>query len=281
MKGVKSLAIRGLDWGTNVALVLLLAGVFALLAAPHVLGWKYGILRSGSMSPEMPAGAAIVVAPAGVGDIAPGDVITYRSAANAALLVTHRVEAITTDERGRTAFITKGDANDNVDGGLVTGDRLLGKVIYSVPGVGHLVEKLQTRVGFIVLLVLPTLLIVALELRELVAGVREMIDKRRGSGPRGPAGGSQDDGQPDLPLSPAGTSSVASHLVQVPPAATSKVPLKLQEELGASIFTLPLMTFNPGPFPGRLPAFAALLVGLAVVLALQSRHGGTVRKAGV
>jgi signal peptidase I len=275
MKGVKSLAIRGLDWGTNVALVLLLAGVFALLAAPHVLGWKYG------MSPELPAGAAIVVAPAGVGDIAPGDVITYRSAANAALLVTHRVEAITTDERGRTAFITKGDANENVDGSLVTGDRLLGKVIYSVPDVGHLVEKLQTRIGFIVLLVLPTLLIVALELRELVAGVREMIDKRRSRGPRGPAGGSRGDGQPDLPLSPVGGSSVVSHIVQAPPAATLNVPLKLQEQHGAGIFTLPLMTFSSGTVFGRSPVLGALLFGLVVLLALQLRHDATKRKVGV
>ena len=44
-------------WGAFIALVALLVAVIGVLLAPHVMGWRYGILRSGSMGPAMPAGA--------------------------------------------------------------------------------------------------------------------------------------------------------------------------------------------------------------------------------
>ena len=153
--------IRALDWGTSGALALLLVAVIAVLLAPHALGWRYGILRSGSMSPAMPAGAAIVVAPAAAGSVEAGDVITYRSAANRGLLVTHRVAEVTEDTNGKLAFRTKGDANEEPDAGLVTPDRLLGRVAFSVPYAGRVAQALHSKTGFFMLMVVPTALIIA------------------------------------------------------------------------------------------------------------------------
>jgi signal peptidase len=175
----KRYAIRALDWATNGLLVLLLCGVLAVLAAPHVLGWRYGILRSGSMSPAMPAGAAIVVEPAGAADVRPGDVITYRSASNRGLLVTHRVEELTQDDGGRLAFRTKGDANEEADAGLVTRDRLIGRVVFSVPHVGTVAKELHTPAGFFLLMVVPTALIIGMELRELAGGLADLRKGRK------------------------------------------------------------------------------------------------------
>jgi signal peptidase len=172
-------ALRVLSWASYALLVALLAGVIGMLVAPRALGWRYGILRSGSMSPALPAGSAIVVEPAGGGAVRPGDVITYRSALSRDLLITHRVLEVTRDPLGRTAFVTKGDANEERDTGLVTADRLVGRVVLHVPHVGQAAQKLHTRAGFFALLVVPTALIIALELRELHGGVRDLMRQRK------------------------------------------------------------------------------------------------------
>lgn len=174
-------ALRTFDLGSNALLVLLLCAVVAVLAAPHALGWRYGILRSGSMSPDMPAGAAIVVAPAGADEIRVGDAITYRSATNRGLLVTHRVVEVTEDTNGTLAYRTKGDANEEPDAGFVTPDRLLGRVVFSVPYVGQVSQHLHTRAGFFLLMVVPTALIIAIELRELGAGIADFRKDRKKS----------------------------------------------------------------------------------------------------
>ena len=179
MEMSKALRVGGrtANWGSNAVLVLLVVAVIGVLIAPHFTGWRYGILRTGSMSPTMPAGAAIVVAPAGVSDLQPGDVITFRSAENPDLLVTHRVVALARDEKGKRAFLTKGDANEEPDLRLVTPDRLVGKVIFDLPAVGKLSQRLHSKAAFFLLIGLPTALIIAFELRELAGGVNDL---RRG-----------------------------------------------------------------------------------------------------
>jgi signal peptidase len=173
------LSARLANTGSNAVLVLLVAAVIGVLIAPHITGWRYGILRSGSMSPAMPTGAAIVVAPVGASDVRPGDVITYRSAANGGLLITHRVFELTTDQ-GQLAFVTKGDANENPDNTPVTADRLVGKVIFHVAAIGKLSQQLRTKAAFFLLIALPTILIIGLELKELAAGVKDLREARKG-----------------------------------------------------------------------------------------------------
>jgi signal peptidase I len=282
---------RVLDWGSNAVLALLLVAVLGALLAPHVLGWKYGILRSGSMSPGLPAGSAIVVAPAGAGDIAPGDVITYRST-NRQLLVTHRVVEVTSDEQGRTAFVTKGDANEGADQGTVTADRLFGKVVFGVPGVGYAVEQLSTRLAFYLLLVLPTLLIVALELRELRQGVIEQIEKRRNRGrPGSSSGGPEPSGSANTPSAAAGESPAMFSVATGPPALVPRARLPRgrppgvrQRSKGApahaglpshdllaigAVSGVAAMAFAPGKLPLRLGFLLLLLLPLLVLGAGQ------------
>jgi len=110
-----------------------------------------------------------------------GDVITFRSPNNRDLLITHRVFAVTQDAGGRLAFQTKGDANEGPDAALVTADRLVGRVILSVPELGKLASQLHTRTAFLLFMVLPTALIIAMELRELGGGIAELRRWRKQS----------------------------------------------------------------------------------------------------
>ena len=167
-----------LNWGTNVALVLLVGAVIAVMLAPHVLGWRYGILRSGSMSPAMPAGAAIVVAPASRADLHPGDVITYRASENRHVLITHRVFSVAYNEAGDPSYVVKGDGNKAPDAGLVDESQLLGKVVFSFPQLGLIAQRLHAPTAFFLLVALPAALIISLESRELLESVKDALRRK-------------------------------------------------------------------------------------------------------
>lgn len=62
-------------------------------------------------------------------------------------MVTHRVVAIDTDAR---TFQTKGDANDNVDGGAVAYENLVGKPVFTIPYMGYLAVYANTTTGMII-----------------------------------------------------------------------------------------------------------------------------------
>lgn len=178
-KQVGKAGLVSLNWGTNILLVIALVAVIGMLFAPQLFGWRYGILRSGSMSPDMPTGAAIVVAPVNPGEVRPGDVITFRSASNQDLLITHRVVEADIDAGGNPVFITKGDANDAPDAAIVTADRLLGRVKFDLPYVGLVIRHLRSTTAFILLMVIPATMLVGLELREFAGGVSDLMKKRK------------------------------------------------------------------------------------------------------
>jgi signal peptidase len=174
----RQIAVRVLDWGSNAALCLIVLAVVAVLLAPHFTGWRYGILRSGSMSPGMPTGSAIVVEPVGGQTMQPGDVITFHSGVNSGLLITHRVVEVT-QANGHTAYRTKGDANNAPDTDLVAPSQVIGRVIFEVPKIGLALRFFHNRFGFIFLIAVPAALIVGMELRELVAGLKDLRHKRK------------------------------------------------------------------------------------------------------
>ncbi len=176
----RQIAVRVLDWGSNAVLCLVVLAVIAVLLAPRFTGWRYGILRSGSMSPTMPTGSAIVVEPVGSRTLLhTGDVITFRSSDNPDLLVTHRIVQANAYEDGTIAYRTQGDANNAPDGWIVTPDQVVGRVIYHVPKVGLLVNSLHNKFAFFLLIGLPAALIVGMELRELVGGIKDLRHRHK------------------------------------------------------------------------------------------------------
>lgn len=95
-----------------------------------------------------------------VKEIKVGDVITFIHPENPAQTVTHRVIEIT-----KNGFKTKGDANNTADAWEVRREAVWGKVLFSVNLLGFLVSFAQTKVGVILLVALPLILIALSELR--------------------------------------------------------------------------------------------------------------------
>ena len=107
--------LRAIRWLLDVALVLLVGTVIALVLAAQVgpmLGHRPLVIRGGSMEPAIPLGALVDVAHVSPADLAAGDVVTFEGANG--VLVTHRINRIVSLPDG-LYIETKGDANEHAD----------------------------------------------------------------------------------------------------------------------------------------------------------------------
>ena len=123
----------------SVIIAITLVIVLLLLIGIH----SYVVL-SGSMEPKIETGSLCFINKLiKFENIKEQDVIAYEI--DNGTIVTHRVVEVNDDE-----IVTKGDANDFVDGTIVTKDNYVGKSIFTIPKIGYLVRMFQTRNGKII-----------------------------------------------------------------------------------------------------------------------------------
>lgn len=150
-----------------LALLALVAVVvpFLVVGVPQAVGADHSfVVMSGSMQPSISPGDVVVVTAVPPSAVRVGDVITFRDGGD---LTTHQVVAI--DEAdGARRFTTKGTANENADPGAVPGSALVGRVGLVIPYAGYVVLFAKTKVGGLVLLGVPGVLLVVSELYSLV-----------------------------------------------------------------------------------------------------------------
>ncbi len=132
---------------------------------PQVAGHQMYIVLSGSMSPAFEAGSLAFVQPLAPRNIAVGDIITFRSAGGGDTLTTHRVVQV--NREGGLSFITRGDANDVNDQHPVPAADVVGKVQYALPYAGYIMSFGQSKLGILSLVMIPGILIIVFELRNL------------------------------------------------------------------------------------------------------------------
>lgn len=131
-----------------IAVILLMVP----LTIPKLFGLEiYGVLTE-SMTPSYSVGGVVYVEEAEVSDIQIGDVITYRMGTDTEYVMTHRVV-----EMDASSFITKGDANNTVDSEPISYDRLIGKVVFFLPGLASVAEFVNSLTGCSILVILFSL----------------------------------------------------------------------------------------------------------------------------
>ena len=146
------------------AIAIVLAGV-----APTALGYETFTVYSGSMEPALKVGALAVVKGVPSVQFRPGDVITYRMPSQPDVVITHRIVSIVQTEDGRRQYRTKGDANPTEDIVFIDAGAVVGRVLYSVPYAGYIVEFSKSIPGRLLLLVLPAVLLLVDYLRGRVS----------------------------------------------------------------------------------------------------------------
>lgn len=174
-----SMIARIFSIGAYVISGVVLCAVGAFFLMPHIPGvplYEVKIVKSGSMEPTiMTGGLVFIVAQKTYGV---GDIVTFRSD-GADIPTTHRIIGIETDARGESAFVTKGDANEERDTNLAYARDVIGRVQFSLPYAGYLLDFARKPVGFALLIGLPALLIIIDEVEKIWKSLRTMKKKRR------------------------------------------------------------------------------------------------------
>ena len=133
---------------STLILVILVAFAGTLLV-PRVFSIEPMAVLSGSMEPTYHVGSIVYVKDCTSDDVDVGDAITFKL--NDTTVVTHRVVEI--DEQAQ-AYVTKGDANDSVDGDKVSFQNVIGKPVFTRPYLGFIASYATSQTGIIVLVTL-------------------------------------------------------------------------------------------------------------------------------
>lgn len=163
--------------GVSVLVGLAVAvAVFLVFYRPVSLGGdtRYEPVLTGSMEPAISVGSVVAIKPVDPDALRVADVICFRFGDS--MLVTHRIVNVTAE-----GFVTKGDANEESDIGVVRKENVVGTVVFVIPWVGYLGSFVRMPVGFVVLLVVPACLIIVFEVRSIMSEMKKLKEERAGS----------------------------------------------------------------------------------------------------
>lgn len=170
---------KALKIGERIAYVAIL--LVAVLIIWSILPFKNGpkmlVVLSGSMEPAIHTGSVVIVKPSltssGQAAYKVGDVITFGKDTKTEVPTTHRIISDRVQD-GVRFFKTKGDANDTPDVKEVSESEIKGKVMFSVPLAGYVVDFVRKPWGLALVIVLPAAFIVYDEIRKIWLEIKKM-----------------------------------------------------------------------------------------------------------
>ena len=116
---------------------------------PNIFGFKPFIVLSGSMESKISVGDLVFVKKVNPNELKVGDIIAFRDSED--IVTTHRIVDIETKDNG-LCFVTKGDANNANDDGIVYSNMVEGKYQTKIAKVGNAILFIQEPIGFVVML---------------------------------------------------------------------------------------------------------------------------------
>lgn len=166
--------------GNIVLVILIIIGImvgFSLLPVKN--NYKIYFVTSGSMEPTIATGSMVVSLPQDTYNV--GDVITYKNidSTRADETTTHRIVELILDKSGNRSYITKGDANNSNDDRQLSQDRIIGRMVFSIPLIGYLIGYIKTLPGLILIVVIPATIIIFEEIKKIRNETREIMKRRR------------------------------------------------------------------------------------------------------
>lgn len=171
---------RGLVSAAFAAVVIaLLLPLATFLVTTWLLGWQLQAVLSGSMSPTYPVGSLLVIGQIDASDVRAGMPLVFEDPLEPGRVVTHRVVGPVPDDAA--AFRTRGDANAAVDLAAVPARLVRGRVLWSVSGLGTVLDWLRWPSGFVLLVGLPAVILAVTEFRRYRASPPD--DSSRGGLP--------------------------------------------------------------------------------------------------
>ena len=116
---------------------------------PNIFGFKPFIVLSGSMESKINVGDLVFVKEVNPNELKVGDIIAFRDSED--IVTTHRIVDIETKDN-ELCFVTKGDANNANDDGIVYSNMVEGKYQTKIAKLGNAILFIQEPIGFVVML---------------------------------------------------------------------------------------------------------------------------------
>ena len=150
------------------ALVVLAVLLALLLVGARLVGLQVFTVLSGSMEPTYHTGSLIYVKKVDATKLSEGTVITFMLDEDT--IATHRIVGVVPDEQDPSVirYRTKGDANENEDGGLVHYKNVVGTPVFTIPKLGYLANYIQHPPGTYVAISAGALILLLMFLPELL-----------------------------------------------------------------------------------------------------------------
>ncbi len=166
-------------WRILPTIILVLTSVSILTILPlRNSPFKAFIVTTGSMRPKIPEGSIVFVDRKPSKPLKTNDIITFKKPNNPIDNVTHRIVKIIL-KSGKPVIITKGDANNSNDVWDLKKDAIWGKVVFSLPYIGYFANFAKTKIGVIILVLIPLGFIAISELFVIFKEVEKFKERRR------------------------------------------------------------------------------------------------------
>ncbi len=164
------------------ALIAFVALLLVVSSFPIQGNYQIMIVQSGSMEPAIRTGSIILIKP--VSEYAVGDVITFGSIPRGKVPTTHRIVEMRA-QSGAMVYQTKGDANEESDEREVREREVIGKVFLDIPFVGYILAAAKKPIGFAVLIIVPSLIILFDEGKKVWIEIARIRKSKQASGTKG------------------------------------------------------------------------------------------------
>lgn len=129
------------------------------------------VVLTGSMEPTIKTHALIFTKPAHYDK---NDMVAFKQVDKT---IVHRIINVE-NKNGGVLYTTKGDANNAADIQMIRDREVLGKVALTLPYIGAFILFLKTVPGFLLFVVLPAFIFIALELGDIKKEIERETEKR-------------------------------------------------------------------------------------------------------
>ena len=162
-----------------ITMILSVAVLLAASLLPIPGNYQIKVVLSGSMEPAIHTGSVVVIKP--IDNYKIDDIITFGKDTKKDIPTTHRIVEMRVLS-GEMLYKTKGDANNAADSQEVKESEVVGKMLFSVPYAGYLIDFARQPTGFILLVIIPAFIIIGDEIRKVWVEVKKMKKEKTKEG---------------------------------------------------------------------------------------------------
>lgn len=160
--------------------VVMLLGVLTTRSGqvPSMAGYSLLRVLTKSMEPTIPVDSLLVVRQTPPEQLQPGDIISFYSPDPdlGGMVNTHRITGV--EQQGAAfQFTTRGDANQLDDKFPVSGEAVIGRVVFISPWLGTLLRLIGNPLIYFPMIFIPLGILIVLEIKTIIRTSKQIVEE--------------------------------------------------------------------------------------------------------